>query len=139
MRFQRRSCSEPCRVAYFGIMTSMIYHICRSEEWAAAETAGRYQGSAQDRADGFIHFSGPDQVDASAAKHRAGQDGLVLLTGEATALGEALRWEPSRGGDVFPHPYGAMPLAAVRREDDLPRGRACRLHFHPLGSAPFHT
>src|SRR3546814_3989680 len=76
MRFQRRSCSEPCRVAYFGIMTSMIYHICRSEEWAAAETAGRYQGSAQDRADGFIHFSGPDQVEASAAKHRAGQDGL---------------------------------------------------------------
>src|SRR3546814_7815531 len=105
MRFQRRSCSEPCRVAYFGIMTSMIYHICRSEEWAAAETAGRYQGSAQDRADGFIHFSGPDQVEASAAKHRAGQDGLVLLTVEAAALGEALRWEPSRGGDLFPHLY----------------------------------
>src|SRR3546814_19149767 len=91
MRFQRRSCSEPCRVAYFGIMTSMIYHICRSEEWAAADTAGRYQGSAHDRADGFIHFSGPDQVAASAAKHRAGQDGLLLLPvarSEARSVGK---------------------------------------------------
>src|SRR3546814_17963364 len=107
--------------------------ICRSEEWAAAETAGREQGSAQDRADGLIHFSGPDQVEASAAKHRAGQDGLVLLTVEAAALGEALRWEPSRGGDLFPHLYGAMPLAAVRRVDDLPLGRAGRHIFPPLG------
>src|SRR3546814_1960723 len=103
-------------------MTSMIYHICRSEEWAAAETAGRSQGSAQDRADGFIHFSGPDQVEASAAKHRAGQDGLVLLTVEAAALGEALRWELSRGGALFPHLYGDTPLPDGRRGDEPPVG-----------------
>src|SRR3546814_14113613 len=97
MRFQRRSCSEPCRVAYFGIMTSMIYHICRSEEWAAAETAGRYQGSAQDRADGFIHFSGPDQVEASAAQHRAGPARPGLLAVEAEGLENGRGEERERG------------------------------------------
>jgi uncharacterized protein (DUF952 family) len=100
----------------------LIFHICRKEEWAAAQAAGRYGGSSQDRADGFIHFSGAGQVRASAAKHRAGQDGLVLLTVEAAALGEALKWEPSRGGALFPHLYGELPVTAVRRIDDLPLG-----------------
>jgi uncharacterized protein (DUF952 family) len=109
-----------------------IYHICRREEWAAAEAAGRYEGSSQDRADGFIHFSAADQVVASAARHRAGQDGLVLLTVEAAALGEALKWEPSRGGALFPHLYGPLPLAAVRRVDDLPLGADGRHMFPPL-------
>lgn len=108
----------------------LIYHICRAEEWAAAQAAGHYGGSSQDRADGFIHFSGPDQVKASAAKHRAGQDGLVLLEVEATALGEALKWEPSRGGALFPHLYGDLPVAAVRRVDDLPLG-ADGVHVFP--------
>lgn len=100
----------------------LIFHICRKEEWAAARAAGRYGGSSQDQADGFIHFSGAGQVRASAAKHRAGQDGLVLLTVEAAALGEALKWEPSRGGALFPHLYGELPVTAVRRVDDLPLG-----------------
>jgi uncharacterized protein (DUF952 family) len=111
----------------------MIYHICRREEWAAAESAGRYGGSSQDRVDGFIHFSGVDQVEASAARHRAGQDGLVLLTVEAAALGDALKWEPSRGGALFPHLYGPLPVAAVRRVDDLPLGPDGRHRFPPLG------
>lgn len=109
-----------------------IYHICRREEWAAAEAAGRYEGSSQDRADGFIHFSAADQVVASAARHRAGQDGLVLLTVDAAALGEALKWEPSRGGALFPHLYGPLPRAAVRRVDDLPLGADGRHVFPPL-------
>jgi uncharacterized protein (DUF952 family) len=112
---------------------TMIYHICRREEWAAAESAGRYGGSSQDRVDGFIHFSGVDQVEASAARHRAGQDGLVLLTVEAAALGDALKREPSRGGALFPHLYGPLPVAAVRRVDDLPLGPDGRHRFPPLG------
>jgi len=111
----------------------LIYHICRREEWAAAESAGGYGGSSQDRADGFIHFSGGSQVEASAARHRAGQDGLVLLTVEEAALGEALKWEPSRGGALFPHLYGVLPLSAVRRVDDLPLGPDGRHRFPPLG------
>ena len=111
----------------------LIYHICRSDEWAAAEAAGAYCGSSQDRADGFIHFSDAGQVAASAARHRAGQDGLVLLTVEAAALGAALKWEPSRGGALFPHLYGELPLAAVRRADDLPLGPDGHHRFPPLG------
>ena len=111
---------------------SLIYHICRREEWAAASAAGRYDGSSQDRADGFIHFSAADQVVASAAKHRAGQDGLVLLTVETAALGEALKWEPSRGGALFPHLYGQLYPAAVRRVEDLPLGADGRHVFPPL-------
>jgi uncharacterized protein (DUF952 family) len=111
----------------------LIYHICRREEWVAAESAGGYGGSSQDRADGFIHFSDGSQVEASAARHRAGQEGLVLLAVEAAALGEALKWEPSRGGALFPHLYGELPLSAVRRVDDLPLDPDGRHCFPPLG------
>ena len=97
-----------------------IFHICRAEEWRLAEHAGFYAGSSQDAADGFIHFSTEAQVIASAAKHRAGQSGLVLLSVEADALGAALKWEPSRGGALFPHLYGPLPLSAVQRVDPLP-------------------
>ncbi len=97
-----------------------IYHLCRRAEWQAAEAAGVYQGSSQDAADGFIHFSTARQVRASAAKHRAGQRDLVLLAVDTRALGQALKWEPARGGDLFPHLYGPLPIAAVRRVDELP-------------------
>ena len=66
----------------------------------------------------------------SAARHRAGQAGLVLLTVEAAALGEALKWEPSRRGLFFPHLYGDLPLSAVSRVDDLPLGADGR-HVFP--------
>ena len=91
-----------------------IYHVCRHAEWEAARAAGVYDGSSQDQADGFIHFSGAEQVVASAAKHRAGQADLVLVAVEAAALGAALHWEASRGGAMFPHLYGPLPVAAVR-------------------------
>lgn len=90
-----------------------IYHICRREEWEAARAEGVYRGSSQDAADGFIHFSARDQVEASAAKHRAGQDDLVLIAADATSLGADLKWEPSRGGKLFPHLYGSLPVSAV--------------------------
>ena len=103
-----------------------IYHICGREEWQAAQAAGRYSGSSQDAADGFIHFSTAAQVEASAARHRAGQSGLVLLAVDPEALGAALKWEPSRRGERFPHLYGQLPLAALRGISDLPLRPASR-------------
>src|SRR5512135_2290450 len=99
-----------------------IYHICRREEWLAARDAGHYGGSSQDKADGFIHFSTAEQIVESAAKHRAGQSGLVILEVEARLLGPDLRWEPSRAGALFPHLYKDLPVAAVSRVADLPLG-----------------
>jgi uncharacterized protein (DUF952 family) len=107
-----------------------IYHMCRADEWAAAQASGSYPGSSQDVADGFIHFSTGAQVRESAAKHRAGQDGLMLLTVDPAKLGDALKWEPSRGGQLFPHLYGALPADAVLRADPLPLG-ADGLHLFP--------
>jgi len=100
----------------------LIYHMCRRAEWSAAETAGAYRGSSQDAADGFIHFSTAGQIRESARKHRAEQADLVLVTVDAARLGAALKWEPSRGGALFPHLYGALPLEAVVRVDPLPLG-----------------
>jgi uncharacterized protein (DUF952 family) len=112
---------------------ALIYHLCRRAEWRAAEAAGIYAGSSQDQADGFIHFSTAAQVEGSAAKHRAGQHDLVLLAVDPTALGDALKWEPARGGALFPHVYGALPIAAVRWTRDVPLGEQGRHLFPPLG------
>lgn len=113
-------------------MTHTIYHMCRLDEWRAAEAAGAYAGSSQDAADGFIHFSTAAQVAESAARHRAGQSGLVLLAVDAGQLGDALKWEPSRGGQLFPHLYGALLAAAVKWVRDLPLGSDGRHLFPPL-------
>ena len=111
-------------------MTAIIYHMCRAEEWQAAQACGHHAGSSQDVADGFIHFSTAAQVVESAARHRAGQSGLVLLAVDAAALGDALKWEPSRGGQLFPHLYGPLPLGAVVAADPLPLG-ADGAHLFP--------
>ncbi len=111
-----------------------IFHICRREEWERGQAGGRYDGSSQDQADGFIHFSDASQVRTSAAKHRAGQTGLVLLTVDPAPLGAALKWEPSRGGALFPHLYGPLDPAAVRRVDPLPLGDDGR-HLFPADLA----
>lgn len=109
-----------------------IYHVCRRDEWRAAQAQGRYGGSSQDKADGFIHFSTAAQVVESAARHRAGQSGLVLLEVATDPLGAALKWEPSRGGQLFPHLYGELPVSAVTRTADLPLGADGR-HVFPWG------
>lgn len=103
-------------------MAHPIFHMCRSLEWQAAQTAGRYDGSSQDQADGFIHFSTAAQLPESAARHRTGQTGLLLLTVDPDACGDALKWEPSRGGQLFPHLYGPLLPGAVLRVDPLPLG-----------------
>jgi uncharacterized protein (DUF952 family) len=109
----------------------LIYHMCRREEWQAAAAAGVYFGSTQDVVDGFIHFSTEAQIVESAAKHRAGQHGLVLLAADPDALGPALQWEASRGGALFPHLHGTLPLRAVRWVKELPLGDGGR-HVFPV-------
>jgi uncharacterized protein (DUF952 family) len=104
-------------------MDSLIYTMVRAADWQAAEALGEYRGSADDRRDGFLHFSAAAQLRASAAKHRAGEADLLLVAVPVEALGEALRWEPASGGGragLFPHLYGALPLAAVQSATPLP-------------------
>jgi uncharacterized protein (DUF952 family) len=107
-----------------------IYKICTAAEWAQAERAGRYRGSAVDRQDGFIHFSTAAQAAETAARHFAGQHGLVLVSVDAGALGERLKWEPSRGGALFPHLYGDLDRSAVRSVVPLPLDASGR-HVFP--------
>lgn len=92
----------------------LIYKITPAAAWREAEAAGVFTGAPVDHADGFIHFSTPSQVVETAARHFAGQSDLLLVVVETEALGAALRWEPSRGGALFPHLYGPLPLSAVR-------------------------
>jgi uncharacterized protein (DUF952 family) len=100
----------------------MIYHMCRADEWASAVEAGTYRGSSQDQADGFIHFSTAAQIAESARRHRPGQDGLLLIAVDADRLGDRLKWEPSRGGDLFPHLYGPLDPAESTIVGLLPLG-----------------
>ncbi|MPY73696.1 MAG: DUF952 domain-containing protein [Alphaproteobacteria bacterium] len=110
----------------------VIYHLARDAEWREAERAGRYAGTADDRRDGSLHFSTAEQVAESAARHRRGENGIVLVAADAESLGEALRWEPSRRGALFPHLYGELPLAAVLWAVPLPLGGDGLHRFPPL-------
>jgi uncharacterized protein (DUF952 family) len=89
------------------------FKILTGEEWARFQAEGRFEGSPVDRADGFIHLSAADQVEGTLARHFAGQAGLVLAEVDLGALGETVRWEESRGGALFPHVHGVLPLSAV--------------------------
>jgi uncharacterized protein (DUF952 family) len=110
----------------------LIFHLCRREEWERAKKAGRYDGSSQDRADGFIHFSTAETVVESTAKHRAGQADLVLVAVEAARLGPALKWEESRGGTNFPHLYGTLEIGDASWVRELPLGPDGRHRFPAL-------
>jgi uncharacterized protein (DUF952 family) len=116
-------------------MDDIIYTMVHAADWRAAEAAGAYHGSADDRRDGFLHFSNAAQIRASAARHRAGEADLLLVAVDTAALGEALRWEAASGGKrpgLFPHLYGALPLSAVRMVVPLPLG-ADGVHVFPAG------
>ena len=91
----------------------IIYKICPAPAWREAERAGVYRGSPDDVRDGFIHLSTAAQLPGTLAKHFAGQSDLFLIAVDADALGAALKWEPSRGGDLFPHLYGEFDPAAA--------------------------
>jgi uncharacterized protein (DUF952 family) len=98
----------------------LIYKIAPQSLWAEAEAAGAFTGAPVDLADGFIHFSTASQTRETAAKHFAGQAGLVLAIIDADRLGDALKWEPSRGGDLFPHLYRPLRMDEVSSVHPLP-------------------
>jgi uncharacterized protein (DUF952 family) len=115
-------------------LTQAIYTMVRADDWAAAERLGHYAGSADDRRDGFLHFSDAGQLRASAAKHRAGERDLLLVAADPAALGDALRFEPAAGGKrpgLFPHLHGVLPLAAVTSVTPLPLGSDGLHRFPP--------
>lgn len=120
-------------------VSTIIYKICDEATWRAAERAGIFRGAAIDLTDGFIHFSTAAQVAETAAKHFAGIDSLLLIAVDTEALGPALKWEPSRGGDLFPHLYGALPVAGpVRWVKPLPWNADGR-HMFPDDMFPDHV
>ncbi len=111
---------------------TIIYKICTTAEWDEAERAGAFAGSEVDRRDGYIHFSTGGQVAETAARYFAGLGDLKLVAVDADKLGAALKWEPARGGALFPHLYGPLPLAAVRWVEPLPLDAAGRHTFPAL-------
>jgi uncharacterized protein (DUF952 family) len=97
-----------------------IYKIATLEQWRTAEASGVFAGAPIDLADGFIHFSTAEQVAETLAKHFAGQRDLLLVAVDARQFGDELRWEVSRGGQLFPHLYAALPVTAARRVAAIP-------------------
>lgn len=98
----------------------LIYKICSKVAWQQAESVGTFAGAEIDLKDGYIHFSTGEQVKETATKHFAGQQGLVLVAIESDRLGEALKWEVSRGGAEFPHLYGELDVSLVSSVEDMP-------------------
>ena len=113
------------------LATPLIYKICPSELWREAKANGVFEGAPVDRQDGFIHFSTARQAPETADKHFSGVGDLLLIAVDADALGGHLRFEVSRGGDLFPHLYAPLPLSAVRWVKPLRLGPDGR-HIFPL-------
>lgn len=109
----------------------LVYKIFRRAEWDAFVGAGRTLGAPVDLTDGYIHMSTSQQVAETAARHFARESDLVLVALDTDRLGEALRWEPSRGGALFPHLYRPLVMADVVWDKSLPLGAAG--HIFPLG------
>lgn len=101
-------------------MSDPIYKILPAPLWQEAERAGALRGAPVDIADGFIHFSTASQAKETARRHFAGMDDLLLVAVDPMPLGDALKWEPSRGGDLFPHLYAPLPVSAVLSVRPLP-------------------
>jgi uncharacterized protein (DUF952 family) len=118
------------RSDYSATMSQIIYKIVREGLWREAEGNGRFTGAPVDVADGFIHFSTTAQARETAAKHFAGQAGLLLVAIDGAQLGDALKYEVSRGGALFPHLYGPLDLEAVVRVQPLRLG-ADGMHEFP--------
>jgi uncharacterized protein (DUF952 family) len=99
----------------------IAYKVMTTAEFAAMRAAGRFDGSAADRADGFIHLSTAAQLAGTLDRHFAGQTELMVLAVDLARLGDTVRWEPSRGGQLFPHIHGALPMDAVTAAGPLRR------------------
>lgn len=111
----------------------LIFKIVPEDLWQEAEALGVFKGAPVDLADGFIHFSTAEQARETAAKHFAGQDGLLLAAFDADGLGPDLKWEPSRGGDLFPHLYADLPTSLAVWVRPLPLGADGAHIFPDLG------
>jgi uncharacterized protein (DUF952 family) len=103
-------------------MTQLVYKIVTAAEWQAAERTGVFKGAGIDLNDGFIHFSTATQAEETAAKHFAGQGDLVLVAVDAEKLGAAVKWEVSRGAQLFPHLYGVLETGDAAWAKPLPLG-----------------
>ena len=112
------------------------FKLIDAAEWKAALEAGHYDGSAVDRADGYIHMSTAAQLAETARRHYAGRDGLMLLPVNTGALDERLVWEPSRGGDLFPHLYGPLAVTAIGTVRALAVSDDGQMRFDDGGTAP---
>lgn len=110
-------------------MSELVYKVVSRDDWDVAQRDGVYRGAPIDVTDGFIHLSAANQLVETVARHFSGQHNLLLVAIEAKQLGDALRWEPSRGGKLFPHLYGELPLTAVLSAVELPLGED---HQHVL-------
>ncbi len=97
----------------------MIYKVCSKMVWEEIRRFTSWNGSPHDLHDGFIHFSTASQLEGTVRKHYAGQTDLMLLAIDADTLGAALKWEPSRGGELFPHLYGPLPISTVASAQSL--------------------
>ena len=97
----------------------LIFKIATRAQWQEAEATGTFAGAPVDVRDGYIHFSTAEQLDETLAKHFAGQRDLLLIAVEADTLGDALRWEVSRGGQRFPHLYAPLPVSAAVRVTEV--------------------
>jgi uncharacterized protein (DUF952 family) len=107
-----------------------VYKIVAADLWQAAEESGVFSGAGIDLTDGFIHLSTGQQARRTAQLYFQGQDNLVLVAADAASLGDALKFEPSRDGDLFPHLYGTLPVATVLSVRPLPLG-ATGKHVFP--------
>ena len=101
---------------------SLLFKICALADWNSSVANGTYEGSADDRRDGFIHLSAPYQLERTLGTHFAHETGLVLVALEGAALRPGLKWEPSRSGELFPHHYGPLPASAVLWIRRIPDG-----------------
>ncbi|MEM7386117.1 MAG: DUF952 domain-containing protein [Verrucomicrobiota bacterium] len=116
-------------------MEDKIFKVTTHAEWREVEKCGVFQGAAVDLKDGFIHFSTRSQVVETVAKHFAGQSDLLLIELDAGSLGEELKWEISRGGEHFPHLYGAFSVHQARNVTPLPLSDDGTSHVWPPGFA----
>ena len=112
-------------------MAELIFKLCTSAEWSAAEAAGSYDGSDLDKNDGFIHLSSAATVKQTAALYFADLPDVVLVAVDPDKIENPLKWEESRGGALFPHVYGPLNLDAVVWVKPLPWNAAAAAHEFP--------
>ena len=101
---------------------NLIFKIVSAQQWSVATEQGEFLGAAIDLTDGYIHFSTAEQLRETVEKHFAGQSDLLLVSVDADSLGDELKWEPSRGGALFPHLYAPLSIESVVMSTEMPLG-----------------